>query len=111
MTDMFDTALNYGGLIVCNLCRKRVSQKRSGEHGEGICIPMKFPSERTRQDKILATSGDCEAEVIVQELLLAFAEEGVQSDDHLKSAQVLATLAVAEALGDIASALKDANKI
>jgi hypothetical protein len=110
MPDMFDTALNHGKLRICNLCRKYFPKKRSGEHGEGICIPMKF-TELTRQDKILATSGDCESEVIVQELLLAFAEQGVQSDDHLKSAQVLATLAVAEALSDIADALKDANKL
>ena len=110
MPDMFDTALNHGKLSICNLCRKYFPKKRSGEHGEGICIPMKF-HELTRQDKILATSGDCESEVIVQEFLLAFAEQGVQSDDHLKSAQVLATLAVAEALSDIADALKDANKL
>ena len=108
MTDFMDTALNYGDLVFCGLCRK--TQKSSGEHGEGICIPMKF-NELTRQDKILATADDSGAEILVRHLLLAFGEEGVQSDDHLKSAQVLATLAVAEALGEIADALKEANKL
>ena len=102
-------------MAYCTDCKRVIRSGMGGNHGVGICVDM-FPpmpvSDRRTYGRSLSNADDLVPAELATHMLADLGGQGLDSPDlTLKAAQVLATLAVADSLRDIADALTDANKI
>jgi hypothetical protein len=103
-------------MAYCGDCKRVIRSGMGGNHGVGICVDM-FPpipvSDRRTYGRALSNADDLNPSELATHMLTDLgSHRGLDSPElTLKAAQVLATLAVADSLRDIADALTDANKI